>query len=94
MSETELILYIFFLSFSNMEAFPVTIRQAIPGDEKHLVEFTKSDGWDYSEFDFKAVQFLDPDFLIVAADHSDTPVGNKSIISKIHCMCCYIVKTV
>ncbi|XP_060564523.1 uncharacterized protein LOC132723763 isoform X2 [Ruditapes philippinarum] len=66
--------------FINMEAFPVTIRPAIPGDEKHLVVFTKSDGWDYSEFDFKAVKFLDPDFLIVAADHSDTPVGFGGII--------------
>ena len=58
-----------------MESFPVTMRQAIPCDEKHLLEFTKADGWDYSEFDVKSVMSIDPDFLIVAVDCSNTPVG-------------------
>ena len=62
-----------------MEAFPVTLRQAIPGDEKILLEFTKAEGWDYSDFDVKSILSIDPDFLIVAVDCLNTPVGKLII---------------
>ncbi|KAH3854461.1 uncharacterized protein F36G3.2-like [Dreissena polymorpha] len=53
----------------------VTVRPARDGDEKLMLEFWASVDGDISLCDHKANMVLDPNYLMVAVDKNDEPVG-------------------
>lgn len=60
---------------SDVTAKEVTIRQYRPEDVKYLMEYAEENEWDLSMYDHLAYTRIDPNYLIVAADKDDVPVG-------------------
>lgn len=57
----------------------VTIRPHKPDDVKVLMEFSDENQWDLSTYDHEAYSRIDPNYLLVAADDSDKPVGKFAL---------------
>ncbi|XP_045206556.2 uncharacterized protein LOC123558753 [Mercenaria mercenaria] len=60
---------------STVTASEVSIRQSKPEDVKLLMEFAEDFEWDLSMYDHLSYIKIDPNYLIVAADRNDEPVG-------------------
>ena len=63
------------VNMTSVTADEVTIRQYKPEDVKFLMGFAEENEWDLSMYDHLSFIKFDPNYLIVAADKDDVPVG-------------------
>lgn len=53
----------------------ITVRPCKPGEAKYLMEFAEKNEWDLTMYDYESYMRFDPNFMLVAVDKSETPVG-------------------